>query len=173
MDGYFSDICGTSSHQTTLCPIIFPCEIRSRVMHQAYLCPFYEPKNRMSSLDFCRFCSSSMHPTCLCPYYEPKVHDNHDNGVVVATYYEPKVHDNHDNGVVVAINEQLGKAYMLRDMKNLNEDNSVMLSVSISKNELAVCKPITISFPYFVCKQVVTFLISCLLFLCRPLVNIR
>ena len=155
MDGYFSDICGTSSHQTTLCPIIFPCEIRSRVMHQAYLCPFYEPKNRMSSLDFCRFCSSSMHPTCLCPYYEPKVHDNH------------------DNGVVVAINEQLGKAYMLRDMKNLNEDNSVMLSVSISENELAVCKPITISFPYFVCKQVVTFLISCLLFLCRPLVNIR
>ena len=46
--------------------------------------------------------------------------------------YEPKVHDDQDNGVLVAINEELSEAYVLGDMKILDEDNLVMLTVSIS-----------------------------------------
>ena len=75
----------------------------------------------MSSLDLCCVCSSSMHPTYLCLYYEPKVDDDQDNEVVVAT------------------NEELCEAYVLVDRKNLDEDNSVVLSFSISQHELQVC----------------------------------
>ena len=52
------------------------------------LCPFHEPENWMSPLASCCVCLSSMHSTCLCPYYELKVHDDQDNGVVVAINVE-------------------------------------------------------------------------------------
>ena len=91
----------------------------------------------MSSLDLCCVCSSSMHPTCLCPYYEPKVDDGQDNEVVVAT------------------TEELCEAYVLGDRKNLDEDNSIMLSLSVSQHELQVCKLIAVSFPYMMHKELI------------------
>ena len=42
------------------------------------------------------------------------------------------MHDDLDNGVVIAINKELSEACVLVDKKNLEEDSSVMLSVSIS-----------------------------------------
>ena len=107
-----------------------------------------------ASLDSCCVCSSSKHPTYLYPYYEPKVHDNQ------------------DNGVLVAINEELSEAYVLGDMKILDENNPVMLTISISQNELEVCKSIAVSFPYFMHKEDICVSHFYLLFLSMSLVDI-
>ena len=91
----------------------------------------------MLSLDLCCVCSSRIRPTCLCPYYKSKVDDYQANKVVVST------------------NEELCEANVLGDRKNLDEGNSVMLSLSNSQHELQVCTPIAGSFPYMMHKQVV------------------
>ena len=54
--------------------------------------------------------------------------------------------------MIVAINQKLGETYVLRDMKKQDEDNSIMLNVSISQNELQVCKSIA---SYIMHKQVI------------------
>ena len=43
--------------------------------------------------------------------------------------------------------------HVLRDMKKLDKDNLAMFSVSISQNEIEVCKSIAASFPYIMHKQ--------------------